>query len=197
MAQEDRQTTGGRDPNLWVDLYGDVLYRYALQRVRDAAVAEDLVQETFLAALSAKSEFQGQSAIQTWLIGILRHKMVDHFRRKSSREIATAEDSIQALLDTFFTKRGKWHGGPRKLPADPADAGLRQEFWDALQYCLDQLAPILSRVFILREMEQMSSEEVCKVLEISPSNLWVRMYRARMLLRDCMDQKGMSPEQNG
>ncbi len=197
MAQDDHQVNPDTDPASWVDRYGDVLYRYALQRVRDAAAAEDLVQETFLAALSAKSEFQGQSAIQTWLIGILRHKIVDLFRRKSSREITAAEESIQALLEKYFTKQGKWRNGARTTVEDPSAAGLQREFWEALQLCLDQLVPTLSRVFVLKEMEQMSSDEVCKVLEISSSNLWVRMYRARMLLRDCMDQKGMSPESSG
>ena len=186
-------TSEGReslDPLQWVDAYGDVLYRYAITRVRRTDVAEDLVQETFLAALKAQKSFKGKSALQTWLIGILRHKIVDFFRQEIKQETVTSTESLKGLVEKYFTKRRQWKQWPSvRSSGDPAEAGQISEFWVILQQCLDELAPGLSRVFIMKEMDELSSEQVCKDLEITPSNLWVRMYRARMMLRECMDAR--------
>lgn len=178
------------DPNTWVGKYGDALYRYALIRLQNTALAEDLVQETFLAALKARHRFAGQSTERTWLIGILKHKMVDHLRRqknvRESKDIDTEGDRLQAEL---FDRAGHW---VTALPAwgNPDESLEKTRFWQAFRACVANLPSHLSDLFILREINGLPGEEVCKVLEISTTNnMWVMLSRARMRLRRCLEER--------
>lgn len=177
------------DPASWLDRYGDVLYRHALLRVRRHELAEDLVQETLLAALEARKRFSGDSSEQTWLISILRRKVVDHFRRASR--------SRPAELDTasgpeFFTPRGRWKGNLRAWPGDPRQVLEREEFWQVLELCLSRLPSAVAGAFVLKELEGLARTEVCDELQITPSNLSVRLHRARLLLQQCLDRNWFS-----
>lgn len=173
---------------MWVDDYGDYLYRYAISRVRNEATAEDLVQETFLSALKALSSFEERSSIRTWLTSILKNKIIDYFR-KSPREVAIEEDnSIEDFADRFFDKGEHWIDGPQRWRENPEKAMEQKQFWDVFYQCLDYLPQKLHQAFVLREMEGLETEEICKVLDSTASNFWVMMYRARMSIRKCLEK---------
>jgi RNA polymerase sigma-70 factor (ECF subfamily) len=182
-----RQADGEQsvDPFAWVDAHGDALFRYALARVRRTDVAEDLVQETFVAALRALDQFEGRSTVRTWLVGILRRKIVDYVRHDVRRRPFEAE-AADPVIDRSFDGRGVWKR-VRRWGGDPSKLLEREEFVAVLRACLDAMPRTLSRVFCLREMDQQPSEQVCKELGISPANLWTRLYRARLRLRQCLE----------
>jgi RNA polymerase sigma-70 factor (ECF subfamily) len=185
----------GTAPEKWVDLYGDALYGYALSRLQDPSVAEDLVQETFLAALGALKNFKGHSSIKTWLTGILKHKIMDHLRRKyreAPREYAEPDGQNR---DGFFDEHGAWKRKPTKWAADPHRLVQQQQFMETLFKCLAGLSEQAARAFVFREMEGMSTEELCKVLEISATNSWVILHRARMKLRHCLEVNWFATEE--
>ena len=181
------------DPSAWVDLHGDYLYRYALLRLRDPALAEDVVQETLLAALQSRHAYAGRSAERTWLTGILKHKLVDHFRKLSRQPRANQPDGPEFEHDELFRKEGEWkdHFDPARAPvewcAGPAELLEQGEFWEVFQKCLSPLTPRVGSAFTLREMEGLSSEEICELLGITVNNLWVMLHRARMHLRRCLE----------
>jgi len=173
-------------PESWVDQHGDYLYSFARFRVRDQASAEDLVQETFIAALQNHKNYKGQASERTWLTAILKNKIIDYLR-KQSREQPT--DDIERFLnmsEDLFNAAGKWVSGPGKWSFAPSILYDKKEFWQALRRCLELLPKRLAQAFVLREMDGMSHQEICKVLEISPSNSWVVLYRARMGLKKCL-----------
>lgn len=185
------------DPSTWVDQHADAMYRYAILQVRDPRIAEELVQETFLSALQAQNSFQGRASERSWLIGILKHKIIDHIR-KSSRE-RSVED-IEALTneaDKLFDESGRWK--PELAPSDwnlDAKSLLEQkEFWEVLKSCLSALSGRAADAFTLREIEELKSEEVCKVLNITPTNLWVLLHRARLQLRRCLEVKWFNKQE--
>ena len=174
-------------PEQWVDLYGGDLFRYALLRLRDSHLAEDVVQETFLAALRARKSFSGRSSEKTWLFGILKHKIVDRIRRESRERPVEALGTPEDTMRDLFDEKGKWRVMPGEWSADPSTILERKEFQDVLEKCLENLPPRLGDAFSLREMDGMNSKEVCKVLGVSATNLWVMLYRARMRLRRCLE----------
>jgi len=175
------------NPKQWVDLYADDLYAYALKTIPHPDQAENLIQETFLAALKSKDSFKGNSTEKTWLIGILRHKITDHLRSKY-REIpvsslAPEETSVDSFFDqvneTLKKAPGSWDIQPDQLLD-------KQEFWRAFEECLKRLPPKTAQAFSLSEMEQTDSKEICKVLNVSATNLWSLLHRARVQLRQCL-----------
>lgn len=197
MTEDSTDTDGAlSDADEWVDLHGDYLYRNALLRVRDREVAEELVQETFLAALGARASFSGRSTERTWLMGILKHKVMDHYRR-SARDLPLVEDErLPCEAEQPFEAGGEWRGhwrndegfGPRDWGPDPAGDLEKKEFWQVLRECLKALPDRLARVFSLREVDGCETEEICKVLDISATNLWVMLHRSRRQLRYCIER---------
>jgi len=179
-------------PERWVEDHGDVLFRYALARLRDTTAAEDVVQETFLAAWKARQNFAGQSAEQSWLIGILKHKIVDHIRRTCRERTTFSDEPLPAMLAEQFDEHGHWKmaggAGPKAWGEDAAQAAERQEFWQTLDGCLEKLPPRTAQAFVLRELDGTDGAEICKVLNISATNYWVLLHRARMQLRQCLEQ---------
>jgi len=194
MSQSQPDAALIDDPESWVDHFGDFLYRFALSRVKDPAVAEDLVQETFLSALRGREGFKGHSELKTWLTAILKHKIVDYIRKKI-REPST--DTIEALTDvadTDFDNRGEWQLQPSKWAVNPGKIYEQKEFLDLLYRCLAELPQRLAEAFMLREIDGLSTAEVCKVLDITSTNSWVMLYRARMSLRRCLENKWLGEE---
>ncbi|MGE5190457.1 MAG: sigma-70 family RNA polymerase sigma factor [Gemmatimonadota bacterium] len=179
----------GVDPSEWVDRYGDYLFRYALPRVRDRAQAEDLVQETFLAALRQRGSFSGASSEATWLVAILKHKIVDHFRRQSREAPRAAGDGSDPPGNDPFDANGHWAAGPAEWGANPADLLRQKDFLEQLARCLAGLNPVQANAFTLREIEGEAPGEICKVLNVTETNLWVILHRARMRLRRCLETR--------
>lgn len=175
-------------PDAWVDEHGDYLYRYALVRVRTPEVAQDLVQEAFLAALRSQDKFAGRSSVRGWLCGILKNKIVDYYRTLG-RE--TSFTDMAFLSDEFSEKfvDGGWvHADAPKDWKPEADVvAHRAEFWSTMRSCLGKLPGRIANVFMLREMEEISTKEICKMLSITESNLFVMLHRARMALRECLE----------
>lgn len=187
----------GLDPNDWLDSHGDYLYRYALMRVRDAAVAEDLLQETLLAAVGGHQSHTGRSSERTWLVGILKHKVIDHFRRVAR----TAKFQLCLEGDgeiDCFEESGPWRGHWREERAPNSwavDAGKyleSREFWETLDRCLSQLPAQMSMAFTLREIDGLSSTEICEILNVTPNNLWVVLHRSRTKLRQLLEANWFS-----
>lgn len=181
------------DPTVWVDEHGDCLYRYALLRLRDQTAAEDIVQETFLSAIQSLSSYSGKSTERTWLVGILKHKLVDHFR-KTSREVPfdPAETDLSEF-DPLFERtdefKNHWHDtlSPRIWRSSPEKALEQDEFFGVLQNCLAKLPERVANCFAMREMNGLESDEICEILGLTSNNFWVMMHRARMSLRRCIE----------
>jgi len=165
------------------------LLRYARLQLRDPAQAEDAVQETLLAALEGAARFAGKSSLRTWLTGILKHKIIDHLRRSGREQpLAGADDdrSEAEIVDALFVKDGHW----REFPAqwgNPDAALENSRFWAAFELCTQRLPARTARVFMMREIMDMSTEEICKELEITATNCWVMLHRARLTLRECLE----------
>lgn len=183
------------DPTAWVDRHGDVLYRFALARVRDPALSEDLVQETFVSALRSQSSFEGRSNEQTWLISILRHKIIDDFRTKASTPRSAEPEADDEFRGDFFDKSGHWRQRLSRWPSDGAGALEKREFWRVLDECVSKLPATLRASFALRELEKLDTKGICKLLGITASNLWMQLHRARLLLRACLERNWFSHPQ--
>lgn len=182
------------DPTAWLAEHGDVLFRYALAHTHNRAAAEDAVQETLLAALSAYQTFRGGSTERTWLIGILRHKVIDH-ARKAAREPRSQDPQAGGDPATDeFTPSGKWRAGPRSWGGNPHEAFEKQEFWDVFEKCLGRLPPRTATAYTLREMDELPTEEICELLESSATNLWTLLHRARLWLRKCLEMNWFTGE---
>lgn len=176
-----------QDPEGWVDRHGDCLYRYALLRLGTPEVAADVVQETFVEALRALSTFSGRSSERTWLVGILKHRIVDHLRRSGRRDALQNGLTASAEVQSDFDHRGRWRRPPAAWPDDPARVLETREFWDAFGRCLARVPRSLADAFLLRELDGLTSDEVQTRLGITPANLWARLHRARSLLRNCLE----------
>jgi RNA polymerase sigma-70 factor (ECF subfamily) len=176
-------------PEQWVDLYGNYMYRYALSRVADTETAEDLVQEALVAAIKSFERFRGKSSIKTWLIAILKRKIVDHYRRRSTRQSTDDIEGIANSIDQVFDETGQWKVKPNEWTVNPGTAYEQQEFMEVLYLCMSRLPSRLSEIFMLREFEEMSTDDLCRQLSITVSNCWVMLYRARMQLRSCLEDK--------
>ena len=175
------------DPETWVDLYGDVLYRIALSRVKDSSVAEDLVQETFLAALGAYKNFKGRSSLRTWLIAILKNKFVDYIRNKVREQRSAEIGSLANVVDGNFNGQRSWPLRCYKWTNNPIKLYAQKEFLDTLYQCLAKLPGRLAEAFIMKEIDGLSTKEICDVLNITATNCWVMLYRARQGLRPCTE----------
>jgi len=163
-----------------------VLLKYARLQLRNLAWAEDAVSETLLAALEKPQSFAGNSQLKTWLIGILKHKLIDQIRR-NSRELSTtaAGEDAEDLDDLLFTADGHWREAQHDW-SNPEDMLRQVDFMKVLEACVDKLPGQQGRLFMMREWLELESDEICKELAITPTNLWVMLHRARLRLRDCL-----------
>lgn len=174
--------------NDWLNAHGDYLYRFALARLRDPHQAEDAVQETMLAAIKNNS-FEGESSARTWLTGILKHKIID-LQRKQIREQPLSDlidlDASDNSMDDFFDKSGHWIDRPQEWDM-PENALEQKQFLGILSECMDKLPSKLKAIFMMRDVHELENENICKELDITTTNAWVMLYRARMGLRKCLE----------
>jgi RNA polymerase sigma-70 factor (ECF subfamily) len=194
MTTGNTDNPGGKpDPSTWVDRYGDYLFAFALQRVHDRSVAEDLVQETLLAGLKSLERFRAASSEKTWLTGILKHKILDHYRKRY-RDFPL--DDIERFADTAvddYNAAGGWQNRPARWTEDPMAALEQREFMKVLHQCLGGLSDRLAHAFAMRELDGETTATICKVLNISTTNCWVMLHRARAAMRRCLEMKWLAP----
>jgi RNA polymerase sigma-70 factor (TIGR02943 family) len=178
------------DPELWVKNYADSLFSFALKRVNDETIAQDLVQETFLGALKSRNNFDGKSSEKTWLIAILKFKIIDHYRRKSKLNSRSLQQAEGEEIDSYFFNDQTGHWKPEHAiigDFEQADEQLeKKEFYKVLEDCLKKLPGKLASVFQLKMLLEEKSEIICETLNISDANYWVILHRAKVQLRSCM-----------
>ena len=178
------------DVENWANEYGDMLFRFALVRVGDENIAADVVQNTLLAAVSAKDSFQGKSTIRTWLLGILKHKIMDYFRQRRKENLII--DSELATLETpEFTPDGMWLEKPREWNFTPEQVLENEEARKILWECIDMLPERMRLLFILREIDGESTKTICERMNISASNFSVLLFRTRHKLRKEFNLRGV------
>ncbi len=176
------------DPEAWIDRHGDVLYRFALTRLGQVDAAEDVVQEALLGAWQARDRFAGAASERTWLIGILRNKIVDRIRQNVRSETidGPSTDSVGAFRD------GLWIEAQQDWSASPDGALQSREFRSALDGCMQALPSPYRETFCLLEIDHYDSAAVCDILSVTRTNLWTLLHRAKLQLRDCLNHKWFS-----
>ena len=186
-------------PQNWVDEHGNYLYNFAIVRVNDRDKAEDLVQETFLAGLKAKDKFQGKSSERTWLISILKRKIIDTYRKQYSSKVSSMADYEHNISDGDFYRtedpfKGHWleGKGPHSNSLLPEGEIEQDELREVIRLCIKHLPPNLAAAFVMKMIDEADSEEICKELGITSSNLWVMLHRARLKMRSCVENKWLT-----
>ena len=193
MNQPDRSPSRV-NPESWVDDYGDYLFRYALSRLRDENAAEEVVQETFLAGVRFQDRYTGEGAERAWLLGILKRKLIDYVRRRARYDRDGAYEGSNDPSGKLFDQNGNWKRGA--FPALTPDLQVESaEVWDVVKGCLEHLPRGQADVFVLSVMEEMPTDEICQELGITPSNLWVRLHRARLAHAQCVGSRWFQDEE--
>jgi RNA polymerase sigma-70 factor (ECF subfamily) len=187
------------EPHRWVERYGDYLFNYAIVRVNDREIAEDLVQDTFLAGLKSRDGFRGDSSERTWLTSILKRKIIDTYRKKYTSKESSFSEIEPTTLDGDFYKgeepmRGHWleGKGPNSNSFLPEGELEQAELMEYIRRCIENLKPQLAAAFIMKMIDDEDSETICKELGITASNLWVILHRARLKMRDCLEKKWLN-----
>jgi RNA polymerase sigma-70 factor (ECF subfamily) len=186
MEVPANKSPDGLDPTAWVERHGDLLYRYAYSRLRNAESAEEVVQETFVSGLRYAAQYTGKGSEGAWLLGILKRKIVD-FVRQTARVGQQIESQDNAdIAEILYDKNGAWRAEFRRDDYRPLDSLEREDFWRVLRECLKGLPARQADAFSLRTLEQLETEEISKVLEVTSSTVWVLLHRARLRLATCM-----------
>lgn len=176
----------GNRPDQWLREHGDALYRFALSRLHDKEAAADLVQETMLAAWRGRDSFAGNASIRTWLIGILKHKIIDHIRKEiRGRELSESLEGDPT--SAWFADNGAWARPPTAWKDDPEALCKSEQFNQTLEACLAKLPEKQHQVFRMREIIGEDTDTICKACDISATHLHVLIHRARMALRACLE----------
>jgi RNA polymerase sigma-70 factor (TIGR02943 family) len=173
--------------NRLVKEYSDMLFRYALPRVSDSGIAKDLVQDTFLAAWRNIDNYKGETSEKNWLFTILKNKIIDHYRKASTR-LTDNVDTSEAT--DMFNDKGHWENvsSPKDWGVDYNTAIENKEFYSILEKCKSKLKEIQNAVFSMKYLDGVESDEICKELNITPSNYWVLLHRAKLQLRGCLEK---------
>lgn len=174
-------------PEGWVNKYADGLFSYTRLRVNDSPAAEDIVQETFLSAWKARDSYQGQASEKNWLYAICKNKIIDYYRKQSSAIVKTAVGDEKNYFDevehwTPVTRPNEW-GIDYSQPVET------KEFYTVLEKCKQKLKDIQQMVFIMRYLDDLDSDDICKALDLTPSYYWVLIHRAKLQLRRCLEKK--------
>ncbi len=175
------------NPNKWVELYADYLFNYTISRVDDHDISKDIIQETFYSALKSVPNFKGLASERTWLISILKRKIIDYYRKINSIK---GKSEIRISFYQAGEQEGNWI--EERVPAkweNTSDYDLEQEeLSQTLVHCIGGLPEKYAMVFKMKTVQKMETEDICKDLDITPSNLWVIIHRARTQLRACMEK---------
>jgi RNA polymerase sigma-70 factor (ECF subfamily) len=177
------------DPHQWVKAHADYLYTYAIKRIDDSELARDLVQETFLAALQKVKNFEGRSTERTWLTAILKNKIIDVYRKKSSSIAKEVQQAEQEQQD-FFADDGHWNTSHRPVSfgIEQIDPLVNKEFNHVLQKCMQKLPALWMAVFTMKHIDDEDTHNICTELKVSPTNFWVIIHRTKLNLRACLQR---------
>ena len=182
-----RMTVHKLHPDTWIDSYADYLFNFAVSRVSDSEIAKDLVQETFFAGLKSAKNYKGEAAERTWLIAILKRKVIDHYRKINSNK---GKAEVRMSYSSSSDSEGDWL---EEQVADPFStlensAIENEELGLAIQACIAQLPKKQAQVFKMKTIQGISTEDICNELGINPSNLWVMIHRSRTALMGCLNE---------
>ncbi len=171
--------------NQWIDQYSKELLSWATYKVSDVELAKDLVQDTFLAASEKISTFKRDSSPKTWLFSILNFKIIDHYRVKVKKPVHLEEQTFSY----FFHDSGEWRKEkkPRDWHQDEEHLLDDTEFQKILKNCLDGLPEKWSTCVRLKYLMNKNGDEICQELEITPTNFWQIIHRAKLNLRECIE----------
>ncbi len=180
-------------PELWISAHGDYLYSYCILRVENVQVAEDLIQDVFLSAWNAKDTFRGGSSERTWLVSILKNKIIDHYRKRkpAAESLSDVETADERLYGRFFSvSDGHWlrESVPGEWGDGADDEVNRNEFARVLQMCISKMPESLIPIFVAKYLDDEDAQTICKVHGISSSNYWVILHRAKLLIRACLEK---------
>ncbi len=181
-------TSHSLHPEKWVDEYADYLFNYAVARVGEAEIAKDIVQDTFFAGLKSAKNFKGDASERTWLVAILKRKVIDHYRKTNSNK---GKAEVRMNYSHGAASESDWL---EEQVADPFsilenDAIENEELGLALEECIAKLPTKQANVFRMKTIQNVSTEDICNELKINPSNLWVMIHRSRTALMECLNQK--------
>ena len=179
------------NPRQWVTAHADYLYAYAITRINDEEQAKDLVQETFLAALQKTGSFEGRSSERTWLTAILKNKIIDVYRKKSSGLRSTEVKEAEEEQNEFFDKdNGHWLSpyGPVEIGIEDKDHIVSKEFEEILTRCLQKLPVLWKAVFTMKHIDEEPTDNICAELKVTPANFLVIIHRAKLNLRACLQK---------
>ncbi len=175
-------------PAEWLDEYGDLMYRYAYLQLRSKEKAEDAVQDALFSAYRAKDSFEGKSSVKTWLMTILRNKIIDIVRKDKRDRLVGVDNYDDPVVNANFNSLGIWSKWLNSWGSSPEDLYEHKGFLERVEACMEKLPDNLRQVFILRNVDDLSTDEICEMLDISPNNLWVMLYRGRLRMRECLDK---------
>jgi RNA polymerase sigma-70 factor (TIGR02943 family) len=182
------------NPDNWINQYAQILYSFALQKTGKAEIAEDLVQETFLAGLNSQASFKGLSSEKTWLFTILKFKIADYYRKASTKfEVSNtllSSKENDSFIDYYFSEDGNWktESAPKNWNKETLTAVETKELGLALNHCIEKLPSNQKQLILLKLVEEEKTETICKDLNITPTNYWVIFHRAKLQLRVCIEK---------
>lgn len=193
-TKRENSKTGvaAEDPAGWLDDHGAILFQFAFGRLKNRELAEDLVQETMLSAVRSLSSFRADSSIRTWLIGILKNKIIDHLRqtrRAAALGIADADGFEETVLQRDFNRYGIWNRFLSNWAANPEELLEHDQLLAIFKECLEGLPEKARQAYLLKNFDAQESDEICNILGITTSHLWVLLHRARHGLRDCIEKR--------
>lgn len=183
MTQDSGHTLS---PDTWIDKHADYLFNYTISRVNDVDIAKDLVQETFFAGLKSAKNFEGKASERTWLTAILKRKIIDHYRKINSEK---GKAEIRMSFYNEGENEGSWleERVPQTWENEAEKSLESKELQDAIDACIEKLPEKYAMVFRMKTIQGFETEEICKELDITSSNLWVIIHRARTQLRSCLE----------
>ncbi len=166
-----------------------MLFTYAVSRISNSETAKDLVQDTFLSAIKNSDSFRGEISEKNWLFAILKNKIIDHYRSKSRKLVLELNTHLEEA-EIFFDEEENWKPSarPQLLTADYSKNIETKEFYEVMEKCKQKLAELQNMVFSMKYLDEKNSDEICKELNISSSNYWVLMHRAKLHLRQCLEK---------
>ncbi|GAA4805659.1 sigma-70 family RNA polymerase sigma factor [Litoribaculum gwangyangense] len=175
------------NPNKWIDLYSDYLFNYTISRINDREMAQDLVQDTFFAGLKSMKNFKGEASERTWLISILKRKIIDYYRKINSNK---GKAEVRITYNDESESEGDWLEERVADPFDKTaeDSMQNEELGDAIHNCLSKLPEKQAEVFKMKTILGYETDTICNELNITASNLWVIIHRARVAMADCLKE---------